>query len=110
MLTLKTSITLKTRNLDLPEMLKLNNSDIKRVDKTKSLGVIVDEKLNWDEHFKPTKGKMSGGLAALKKLKNIVPQSQFCNVYYALIESHLRYADVIWGNLSETKLAALQRL
>ena len=57
---------LKTRNLDLPEMLKLNNSDIKRVDKTKSLGVIVDEKLNWDEQFKSAKGKMSGGLAALK--------------------------------------------
>ena len=57
---------LKTRNLDLPEMLKLNNSHIKRVDKTKFLGLIVDEKLNWDEQFKCNKGKMSGGLAALK--------------------------------------------
>ena len=53
---------------------------------------------------------MSGGLAALKKLKNVVPQSQLCNVYYALIESHLRYADVIWGNLSRAKLAVFQRL
>ena len=56
-------------------MLKLNNSEIKRVDKTKSLGVIVDDKLNWGAQFKRTKGKMSGGLAALKKLKNVVPQS-----------------------------------
>ena len=48
-------------------MPKLNNSDIKRVDKMKCLGVIVDEKLNWDAQFKRTKGKMSGGLAALKK-------------------------------------------
>ena len=86
---------LKTKNLYLPEMQKLNNSNIIRVDKTKSLGVIVDEKLNWDEQFKRTKGKMSGGLAALKKLKDVVPQSQLCNVYCALIESHLRYADVI---------------
>ena len=39
---------------------------------------------------------MSGGLAALNELKNFVPQSQLCNVYYALTESHLRYADVIW--------------
>ena len=101
---------LKTKNLELPEVLKLNNSDIKRVNTTKSLGVIVDEKLNWDEQFKRIKGKMSGGLAALKKLKNVVPQSQLCNVYCALIESHLRYADVIWGSLSKTKLAALQRL
>ena len=51
---------LQTTNLELPEMLKLNNSDIKRIDKTKSLGIIVDEKLNWDEQFKRTKKKVSG--------------------------------------------------
>ena len=28
----------------------------------------------------------------------------------ALAESHLRYADVVWGSLSNTKLTALQRL
>ena len=87
---------LETKNLDLPEVLKLNNCDIKRVDMAKSLGVIIDEKLNWDEQFTRTKGKMIGGLAALKALRNVIPQSQLCNVYYALIESQLRYADVIW--------------
>ena len=91
-------------------MLKVNNCGIKRVDKAKSLGVIIDEKLNWDEQFRRTKSKMSGGLAALKKMKNIISQSQLCNVYYALSESHLRYADVLWGSPSETKRAALQRL
>ena len=53
---------------------------------------------------------MSGDLAALKKLKIVIPQSQLCNVYYALIERHLRYADVIWGSLSKTKITALQHL
>ena len=57
----------------------------------KSLGVMVDEKLNWDEQFKHTEGKTSGGLAALKKVKNVLPQSQLCNVCCPLIESHLRY-------------------
>ena len=36
---------LKTKTLDLPEVLKLNNCDLKGVDKAKSLGVIIDEKL-----------------------------------------------------------------
>ena len=39
---------LKSKNLELPEVLKLNSSCIKRVNKTKSLGVIADGKLNWD--------------------------------------------------------------
>ena len=101
---------LKTKNLDLPEVLKLNNCDVKKVDKAKSLWVIIYEKLNWEEQFRCTKGKISRGLAALKGLKNVIPQSQLCNVYYARIKSHLCYADVIWGSLSKTKIAALQRL
>ena len=30
--------------------------------------------------------------------------------YKALVESHLRYAGVVWGSLSNTKITALQRL
>ena len=55
--------------------LKLNGTEIKRVRKTKSLGVIVDENLSWKEHFRSLKGKVTSGLSALKKLKNILPQS-----------------------------------
>ena len=94
---------LKTKNLDLSEVLNLNNCDLKSADKAKSLGVIIDEKLNWEEQFRHTKGKLSGGLAALKRLTNVIQQSQLCNVCFALIESHLRYADVIWGSLSKPK-------
>ena len=88
----------------------LDGSNIKRVDQAKSLGITIDEKLTGDEHLRRVKGKMNSGLSALKRLKNILPQSQLCSVYYALVESHKRYGDVIWGSLCKTKLAALQRL
>ena len=66
--------------------------------------------MNWDEQFKSVKSKIYGGLASLKKLKNILPQSKLCCVYYAIVESHLRYADVIWGSLPARKIKTLQRL
>ena len=86
----------------------LNGAEIKHVKETKSLGVIVDEGLNWNEQYRKVKGKVSGGLWSLKKLKKIVPQSQLVNVDHALVEGHLRYANVVWGSLSNTKLEALQ--
>ena len=46
----------------------------------------------------------------MKKLKGILPQSMLFQVYKALVESHLRYADVVLGSLTETKITALQRL
>ena len=44
----------------------------------------------------------------MKKLKDILPQSMLFQVYKALVQSHLRYADVVWGSLSNTKISALQ--
>ena len=100
----------KTKHPDLPESLMINNHRIKRVTKTKSLGLIVDEHLSLDDQFNLTKDKINSGIWAIKRLKNILPQSQLYMVYYAMVESQLRYGNVVWGSLSETKLAALQRL
>ena len=94
---------------DLPP-LKLNDSEIKRVEKTKSLGVIIDEGLKWKDQYKSLTGKLAGGLSSLKKLKDVLPQSKLCDVYHPLFESHIRYGNVVWGSISSSELQALQRL
>ena len=99
------------RQSKLPELppYYLDHTRIKQVHKTKYLGLTVDDKLCWDEQYKSVKGKVVGGLASTRKLKNILPQFQLLNVYQALVESHLRYANVIWGALSDTKISTLQK-
>ena len=81
------------RQSNLPEY--LNNTRIKQIHKTKYLGLTVDDSLNWNERYKCVKRKVVGGLASLMKLKNILPQSQLLDVCRALVESHLRYANVV---------------
>ena len=51
----------------------------------KSLGVIVDEGLNWEEQF-----------------KIFLPQSQLSNVYRDLVESHMRY-EMLFGVASKIR-------
>ena len=60
--------------------------------------------------MKDVHNKSRGGLQSLRRLKSILPQSSLSNVYRALIDSHMRYADVIWGSLSNTKIEFRQRL
>ena len=52
----------KTKDVNIPNGLKLNESEIKRVSKTKSLGVMVDENLKWDEQFKLLRTRFVGDL------------------------------------------------
>ena len=42
-----------------------------RVACTKFLGVLIDEKLSWANHFKSIKMKISRGIGILNKEKNI---------------------------------------
>ena len=90
---------MKAKGKNAPTGLELGSKEIKRISNAKSLGVMLDEYLNWDEQFKSVKSKICGGFASLKKLKNILPQSKLYSVYYAIVESHLCYADVILGSL-----------
>ena len=74
---------------DLPPFF-LGKNEISRVNKTKDLGLTVDDKLNWGDQFRSVKGKIANRLASVKKLTNIISQSQVMEAYYPLIESHLR--------------------
>ena len=77
---------LRTRKPEFPEELELTGSDLTRVEKTKYLGINIDENLGWDEQLKRVRSKISTGL------KNILPQSQLYCVYYG---------DVVWGSLNK---------
>ena len=81
--------------------LNLNDSEIKRVAKTKSLGVIVEERLNWDDQFNKVKGKVSCGLKSLKRLQNLLLQSQLEHVYRALVESAICDMQMSFGGASQ---------
>ena len=59
----------RANKVEVHETLKLNGSDIKQVKKTKSLGVVVDERIKWEIQFKTVLRKVHGGLASLKKIK-----------------------------------------
>ena len=99
----------KLNTLNTTNPLTINGTDIKHVTKTKSLGIVVVENLSWEERYKIYEGKVYGGLSRLKKL-NIIPQAKMYSVYYAIVESHLRYANESWSSLLKTKRDALQHL
>ena len=67
---------------DLPS-LELNECEIKRVEKTKSLGIIIDEVLKWKDQYKSLTGKLAGGLSSMKNLKTFFP-NQSCVMYITL--------------------------
>jgi hypothetical protein len=89
----------------------IDGQAVERVEYTKFLGVFIDEKLNWKKHIEHIASKISKGIGAMGRVRNIVPNKALLMLYYALVYPYLTYCNIVWGSAcisSLTKLVSLQ--
>ena len=96
----------KVDNENNPQRYEINigKTPIEQVSETKFLGIIIDDKLNWDPHIKYLKQKLSCAAGILNRIKNSIPNNLYKNLYHTLFESHLCYGITAWGGVSDAKL------
>ena len=88
----------------------MNNTQVSQVTATKSLGVIIDDKLDWHSHIEKLTKKIASGIGALKRIRHLIPASTLHLVYQALVKPHFDYCDIVWGNCGKTLQDKLQKL
>ena len=90
-------------NILTDPIVKLGDSTIKRVNKSKTLGVIVDEHLLWNDQIQSIVSKSSKGIGMIRRIKieKFVPQSTLLKIYNAIVPSHFDYCSLVWDNCSD---------
>ena len=81
---------------------------IERTQEMKYLGLIIDEKLNWESHVKHVESKIANATGVLWKMKSCLPQNIKKKIYKALIESHINYMIPVWGAANDSIIQSLQ--
>jgi hypothetical protein len=76
----------------------LNNVVIDVADSVKFLGVRIDAGLKWKEELDAVEHSISSACYALRSLREELTIEQLKVIYYALVESKLRYSIRLWGN------------
>ena len=91
---------------------KLNGKRLYPTDSMRYLGIKIDNKLNWKSHVNAIATKLNQANAMLYKVRDFVNANILKSIYYALFESHINYACIIWGqNISTINcLYILQKL
>ena len=87
---------------------QINGKSIKKVDKCKHLGVIIDKNLTWNDNIEYTRKKALKGLHMLKRAKPFLPHNILKTVYSAIVLPHLEYCNIVWGNCGSTIASRLQ--
>ena len=80
---------------------KVSYSPLERVIKHKSLGVQIDESLNWRPHIHTISKKISSGIAILKRVSHFIPFDTRVNMYNALVMPY--FTVVLYGVISIIK-------
>lgn len=80
------------------------------VEKTKYLGVTVDNKLLWKEHIGQLQKRLSSCVSMMYNLRNKVSDKIKITVYKALFESIVRYGVSSWGSAADTHLKVLANM
>jgi len=83
---------------------------VKQVSSTKSLGVHIDQNMNWECHIHNICKKISFALGAIKPIRHLILFNILINVYDSLVQSYLNYCSVVWGNCDSGLSKKLQKL
>lgn len=104
------SIRIYLQNNDCPATTKREHIQV--VKSIKYLGIVIDDHFIWQDHILKIRSQLKSAMFAMVYLKRYTSTDVQKQVYYALVESRLRYGVLAWGNASKThtdKLISLQR-
>ena len=77
--------------------LMINNTQIEQVKEFNFLGILLDECMTWNPHIQKISSKISRVNGVLSRLKRFVPSNILLTIYNALIQPHLNYGVLLWG-------------
>ena len=96
----------------MPSFHLFNNKSVKQVLSQKHLGMILDIKLNFQEHLENILNTVNKTIGLLRKLQNNLPRGPLLTLCKSFIRHHLDYGDVIYdqhyNNSSHQKLESIQ--
>ena len=97
------------RKMNFSLRLLFEEKTLEQKSSSKMLGVVIDDKLRWTEHITYINAKISRASGVIHKFSKILQTETLRLIYYSIIQPHLQYCNVVWGNASKSILAPLFR-
>ena len=87
--------------------IKIDDQNIKQVENSKFLGVMINEHLSWKTRIDLVMQKVTKTTGIISKIRHYVSQNCLQMIYYALVYPYLTYGNIVWGNTDHSKLGKL---
>ena len=88
----------------------IEKKQIKQVYKCKTLGIIVDQHLSWNDNTENICKKVTTAIYALRRVKPFVDTDTLISIYNTIVRPHFDYCCEVWDVIGETQSKRLQKL
>ena len=90
------------RKINCDVDVKINSSQITRVNKTQFLGIMIDEQLNWKEQIHQVQTGLSRITGVMYRANHVLGTASLLTLYHSLFLPIMGYSCDIWGNACAT--------
>ena len=90
--------------------IRIDNKSIEKVTHTKSLGLIIDNRLTWAKHISEISKKVSMAIGAMKRIRPCITTAAAVQTYNSLILPHFDYCSPVWDGLNNELSEKLQKI
>ena len=87
----------------------LQNTQIDEVQQHKHLGIIFNNKLNWNNHIESLIENTSKLLDVMYKIMYQVDRKSLETIYFTFIRPKLEYAHIVWSDCSQKNQSLLEK-
>ena len=77
----------------------IDGGEVRRIKCVKYLGMLVDDKLTWDQHIDYISSKITRNIGILKRIRQFIPKESMILLYHTLIEPYLDIVALFGGSV-----------
>ena len=100
----------KLNSIVIQPNIEINQVKINQVGNATVLGVEIDDRLSWHSHIDKVAKKVTSGIGAIRKFRDLVDRETLISVYNALINPHFDYCSEVWNTIGVGLSNRLQKL
>ena len=83
---------------------KVDNVDLDEVSSFKCLGIVINNRLTWQDHVDQMFSKINKKLGLLKRIRYCLPLGARLLFFNCYVLSFFNYADIVWGDRGHSTL------
>ena len=87
--------------------LQMDGEALVEVNKSKFLGVIIDNKLSWKDHISFVCRKVTRGIGVIIKARKVLHSESLKCLYNSFIYPYMIYCNQVWGSACKTNIEPL---